>query len=149
LAERIHTSLWQVYRNANAQNEIVRLRRPQCSEENPCGLCQVSAGSACYGMPLSFPHQIAFSCDSQGDCDSNLECEGDLICVQRDESKHGAQSDNKVLPVGSAFFVYSWYLFVLLTARWLSTPGPWMQRHTQYRSGLLCIASKPSGTTDS
>jgi hypothetical protein len=42
LAARIHTNLWEVYQNANAQNEIVRLRSTQCSQEQPCSMCQVS-----------------------------------------------------------------------------------------------------------
>lgn len=55
-----HTNLWEVYRNDNAGNEVVRLRRPECSERYPCGQCV-------------------------GDCDSDDDCEGDLICVQRHE----------------------------------------------------------------
>jgi hypothetical protein len=109
LAERIHTNLWQVFQNDNAQNVIVRLRRPQCSVDNPCGVCQVNAGRVCYPagvMSLSYPHHLAISFDSQGDCDSNLECEGDLICVERDESKQRAEGGNEAHSVMSAFFIY-------------------------------------------
>ncbi|CAB9508153.1 receptor-like protein kinase [Seminavis robusta] len=59
LAAQFHTNLWEVYRNNNAGNEMVRLRRPQCSRDRPCSRCE-------------------------GDCDSSLECAGDLICVQRE-----------------------------------------------------------------
>jgi hypothetical protein len=61
LAVRIHTNLWHVYHNANAQNEIVRLRRPQCSEENPCGLCEVSAGIVCQPAVCRFPSLTTLS----------------------------------------------------------------------------------------
>ena len=61
-AAKHHTNLWKVYQNDNAGNEIARLRRPQCSEENPCSMCQ-------------------------GDCDGDNQCEGDLVCLQRQSGK--------------------------------------------------------------
>ena len=61
-AAKHHTNLWRVYRNDNAGNEIARLRRPECSERNPCTFCQ-------------------------GDCDNDNQCEGDLVCYQRRNGK--------------------------------------------------------------
>lgn len=62
-AAKHHTNLWRVYRNENAGNEISRLRRPECSEQNPCNMCQ-------------------------GDCDNDFQCAGDLVCYQRGNGKY-------------------------------------------------------------
>jgi len=39
-AVEFKTDLWNAYKNDNAQNEMVRLRRPQCSANNQCGECE-------------------------------------------------------------------------------------------------------------
>lgn len=40
-AAKHHTNLWRVYKNENAGKEMSRLRRPECTERNPCDMCQV------------------------------------------------------------------------------------------------------------